>query len=136
MQLRLSYSEIEQLIEKKASKRLPLTYSSTHSLHIAYQVPLMGSVGIDINVERIDGSDVYLSFDGGAAIELMLRTALNQAKNQPGMEMIQMLGGNNLLLTLGKSPNLAPLFERITLEDICFDEQFFIIQFSSKTDLL
>ena len=60
----------------------------------------------------------------------------NQAKNQPGMEMVQMLGGNQLLLSLGKSPNLAPIFERVTLEDICFDEQFIIIQFTPKSDLL
>ncbi len=136
MQFRLSYSEVEQLSERKAGKRLPLTYSDIHTVRISYPVPLMGSVGVDITVERINGTDVFLSFGGGAAIEFMLRTALNQAKNQPGMEMVQMLGGNQLLLSLGKSPNLAPIFERITLEDICFDEQFIIIQFSPKNDLI
>lgn len=136
MQFRLSYSEIEQIAERKAGKRLPLTYSDTHTVHISYPVPLMGSVGVDITVDRINGSDVFLSFGGGAAIEFMLRTALNQAKNQPGMEMVQMMGGNQLLLSLGKSPNLAPIFERITLEDICFDEQFIIIQFSPKAGLI
>ena len=136
MQFRLSYLEVEQLSELKAGKRLPLTYSDAHSVRISYPVPLMGSVGVDITVERIDGTDVYLSFGGGAAIEFMLRTALNQTKNQPGMEMVQMLGGNQLVLSLDKSPNLAPIFERITLEDICFDEQFIIIQFSPKTDLI
>ena len=50
--------------------------------------------------------------------------------------MVHMLGGNQLLLSLGKSPNLAPIFERVTLEDICFDEQFIIIQFTPKSDLL
>ncbi|MBQ6067865.1 MAG: hypothetical protein IJK84_00035 [Bacteroidales bacterium] len=132
MQFRLSYSEVEQLSEKKAGKRLPLSFSDTHTLRISYPVPLMGSVGVDITVDRIVGTDVFLSFGGGAAIEFMLRTALNQAKKQPGMEMIQMLGGNQLLLNLGKSPNLVPIFERITLEDILFDEQFIIIQFSPK----
>jgi hypothetical protein len=92
----------------------------------------MGSVGVDINVDRIEGTDLFLSFSGGAAIEFMLRTALNQAKNRPGMEMVQMLGGNQILLSLGKSPNLAPIFERVTLQDICFDEQFIIIQFAPK----
>jgi len=136
MQFRLSYSEVEQLSESKTGKRLPLSYSDTHTVRISYPVPLMGSVGVDITVDRINGSDIYLSFSGGAAIEFMLRTALNQAQNRPGMEMVQMVGGNQLLLTLGKSPNLAPILERVTLEDICFDEQFIIIQFSPKADLL
>ncbi|MBO4599947.1 MAG: hypothetical protein J5641_04330 [Bacteroidales bacterium] len=132
MQFRLSYSEVEQLTEQKAGKRLPLSYSGPHSLRISYPVPLMGSVGVDITVDRISGSDVFLSFGGGAAIEMMLRTALNQAKNQPGMDMLEMLGGNQLVLALGKSPNLSPIFEKVTLQDICFDEQFIIIQFIPK----
>ncbi len=136
MQFRLSYAEVEQFSESKAGKRLPLSYNDTHTVRISYPVPLMGSVGVDITVDRISGSDVFLSFGGGAAIEFMLRTALNQAKNQPGMEMVQMLGGNQLLLNLGKNPNLAPILERINLEDICFDEQFIIIQFSPKNDLV
>ncbi len=136
MQFRLSYTEVEQLSERKTGKKLPLAYSDTHTVHISYPVPLMGSVGVDITVDRINGSDVFLSFSGGAAIEFMLRTALNQTKNRPGMEMLQMIGGNQILLTLSKNPNLAPIFERVTLEDICFDPQFIIIQFSPKADLL
>lgn len=136
MQFRLSYKEVEQISESKAGRRIPLSYSDSHTVRISYPVPLMGSVGVDIKVDRISGSDIFLSFDGGAAIEFMLRTALNQAKNQPGMEMVQLLGGNQLLLSLGKSPNLAPIFERVTLEDIYFDEQFIIIQFTPKSDLL
>ena len=132
MQFRLSYSEVEQLAESKAGKRLPLAYGGTRTVRISYPVPLMGSVGVDLTVERVNGTDVFLSFAGGAAIELMLRTALNHAKNQPGMDMVQMMGVNQLLLTLGKNPNLAPIFERVTLEDIFFDEQFIIIQFSPK----
>ena len=132
MQLRLSYSEVEQLIESKAGKRIPLSFNDTHTLRVSYAVPLMGSVNVDLTVERIDGSDIYLSFSGGSAIELMLRTALNQIKKQPGMDLLQMLGGNNLILSLGKSANLAPIFEKVTLQDIFFDEQFLIIQFVPK----
>ena len=117
MQFRLSYSEIEQLAESKAGQKVPMSYGGPHTLRIAHQVPLMGSVGVDINVDRIEGTDLFLSFSGGAAIEFMLRSALNQAKNRPGME---------------KSPNLAPIFERVTLQDICFDEQSIIIQFAPK----
>ena len=132
MQFRLSYSEIEQLAETKAGKKVPMSFGGPHTLRVSYQVPLMGSVGIDINVDRIEGTDLFLSFSGGAAVEFMLRTALNQVKNRPGMEMVQMLGGNQLLLSLGKNPNLAPIFERVTLQDICFDEQFIIVQFAPQ----
>lgn len=132
MQFKLSYQEVERFINDKSGKELPMCFGGPHTLRISYKVPLMGAVGLDISVDRVNGSDVFLSFGGGAGIEFMLKTAINQAKKQPGMEMLEMLDGNRLLLSLSKNPNLAPLFERITLQDIHFDEQSIMIDFVPK----
>ena len=132
MQFRLTYREVEQLFERKMGKSLPLSYNDNRTIRISYAVPLMGSVDLDITIERINDTDVFVSYGGGAAIEFMVRTALIQAKNQPGMNIVETLGGNHLLLALGKSEQMAPLFERITLEDIRFDEQYITIQFMPK----
>lgn len=129
MQFRLSYSEIEQTIASKSGKSLPFVYGGPHTVRISYKVPLMGAVGVDVTVDNVCGSDVFLSFGGGAGIEYMLRTALSQAQNQPGIEAIEMLGGNQLKLSLGKNPNTAQMFEHISLQDIHFDEQWVIIDF-------
>ncbi len=132
MQFKLSYQEVERFVNDKSGKELPMCFGGPHTLRISYKVPLMGAVGLDISVDRVNGSDVFLSFGGGAGIEFMLKTAINQAKKQPGMEMLEMLDGSRLLLSLGKNPNLAPLFERITLQDIHFDEQSIMIDFVPK----
>lgn len=132
MQFRLTYSEVQQMINSKTGKELPMCFGGPHTLRITHKVPLMGSVGLDITVESIKGTDIILSFGGGAAIEYMLRAALNQAKNQPGGDMVQMLGGNQLMLSLGKNPNTAQMFERIDLQDIHFDEQTIMIDFVPK----
>lgn len=129
MQFRISYTEAQEMIASKSGKELPMVYGGPHTLRISYKVPLMGAVGLDITVDRVEGSDVILSFGGGAAIEYMLRTALSQAQGQPGAEVLQMLGGNQLLLSLGKNPQTAQIFEHVTLKDIMFDEQFIIIDF-------
>ena len=122
MQFNLSYSEVGKLIEDKTGKELPMTYGGPHTLRISYKVPLMGDVGLDINVDRIEGSDIFLSYGGGAGIEFMVRTALGQVKKQPGAELLDILDGNRLMLALGKSQQLAPIFDRIILKDIHFDE--------------
>lgn len=132
MQLRLTFSEVVKMIADKTGKELPMCYGGPHTLRLTHKVPLMGSVGLDITVEKINDSDVILSFGGGAAIEYMLRAALNQAKNQPGGDMVEMLGGNQLVLHLGKNPNTAQIFDRIELEDIHFDEQTIMIDFVPK----
>lgn len=132
MQFRLTYSEIQKMIADKTGKELNMCFGGPHTLRLTHKVMLMGSVGFDINVERIQGSDIYLSFGGGAGISYMFKAALNQAKNQPGGDMIEMVGDNQLKLMLGKNPNTAQIFDRIDLQDIHFDEQTLMFDFQPK----
>lgn len=129
MQLKLSYQEIQRLIADKTGKELPMCYGGPHTLRISYQVPLMGSVGLDINIDRIDGSDLYLSYGGGKAIEFMMRSALSHYQGRPEMEYLELMDENRLRLMLGKNPQMSALFERITLTDIHFDESAVMIDF-------
>lgn len=133
MQFNLTYSEVGQFILDKTGKELPLSYGGPHTVRISYKVPLMGSVGLDVNVERINGSDIFLSYGGGAGIEFMVRTALGQLKKQPSADMLEILDGNRLLLALGKSPQLSTLFDHITLKDIHFDEKSVMVDFVPKS---
>lgn len=132
MQFNLTYSEIGRLVEEKTGKEIPLAYGGPHTLRLAYKVPLMGDVGLDINVDRINGSDIFLSYSGGAGIEFMVRTALGQFKRQQGSELIDLLDGNRLMLALGKSGQLGPLLDRVELKDIHFDETRVMIDFVPK----
>ena len=65
MQLKLTYDEIGKLIKEKAGKELPLMYSGPHTVRVGYKVPMMGSVGVDISVDGIEGGDLFLSYSGG-----------------------------------------------------------------------
>ena len=132
MQFNLSYNEVVQLILEKTGKELPISYGGPHTLRISYKVPLMGAVGLDVNVDRINGSDIFLSYGGGAGIEFMVRTALGQFKKQQGGDLLDILDGNRLMLALGKNPQLAPVFDRIILKDIHFDQQAIMIDFVPK----
>jgi len=132
MQFNLTYTEVGQFILDKTGKELPLSYGGPHTVRLSYKVPLMGSVGLDVNVDRINGSDIFLSYGGGAGIEVMVRTALGQLKKQPEADMLEILDGNRLLLSLGKSPQLATLFDHITLKDIHFNEQSLMVDFEPK----
>ncbi len=134
MQFNLTYSEVGQFILDKTGKELPLAYGGPHTLRISYKVPLMGSVGLDVNVDRINGSDIFLSYGGGAGVEFMVRTALGQfKKQQQGADILDILDGNRLMLALGRSSQLSPVFDRITLKDIHFDEHSLIVDFVPKS---
>ena len=133
MQFNLSYPEVGKFIHDKTGKDIPMAFGGPHTLRVSYSVPLMGSVGLDVNVDRIDGSNVYLSYSGGAGIEFMVRTALGQIKKQPGAELLETLDGNRVMLSLGKNPQLASIFENIEVKDIHFDETNIMVDFVPKT---
>ncbi len=135
MELRLTYQEISNLIEKKAGRALPIAYGGPHTVRVSYDVNVMfksASVGIDLTVERIVGSDIYLAYSGGSGIDFMVRQAIGMAKSRPGGELIEPLDGNRILLCLSKNTQAGTIFDHVTLEDIRFDEQYAIIQFSPK----
>ncbi len=135
MELRLTFSEIGDMIEKKAGRRLPIMYSGPHSVRISYDVNVLfktSSVGLDLTVERVQGSDILLSYDGGAGIDFMVRQALNMAKSRPGGELIELVDGNRILLALSKNQQAGSLLDHIELRDIRFDENYAIVEFVPK----
>lgn len=135
MELRLTYHEISDLIEQKAGRALPIVYSGPHSVRISYDVNMLfksTSVGLDLTVERIEGSDITLSYNGGAGIDFLVRQALTIAKSRPGGELIEPLDGNRILLALSKNAQAGSLLDRIELRDIRFDEQYAIVEFQPK----
>ncbi|MGX8713541.1 MAG: hypothetical protein ACSW8I_07660 [bacterium] len=136
MQFRITYQEISDLIERKAGRSLPVVYGGPHTVRIAYEVNMFvktASVGIDLTVEDVDpDGNITLSYNGGMGIDFMVRQAVNMAKNQPGGDLIELLQDNRIMLKLAKNAQAGSLFEHITLRDICFDEQFAIVEFEPR----
>ena len=135
MELRLTYQEISDLIEQKAGRSLPIVYGGPHTVRISYDVNVLfksASVGLDLTVEQINGADITLSYNGGAGIDFMVRQALGMAKSRPGGELIELLDGNRILLSLSKNAQAGSLLDRIELRDIRFDEQYAIVEFQPK----
>lgn len=136
MELRLTYSEISELIEKKSGRALPVMYGGPHTVRISYDVNMLfrnASVGLDLTVDSVEGGNIYLSYNGGAGIDFMVRQALNMARTRPGGELIEPLADNRILLALGRAPQAGSLLEHIVLDDICFDEQYAIVRFHPKS---
>ena len=135
MELRLTFAEISEMIEKKAGRALPLSYGGPHTVRVNYDVNVLfktAAVGIDLTVDQVVDSDIYLSFNGGAGIDFMVRQAVGMAKSRPGGEFIEQLDGNRILLALSRTKQAGSLLEHVTLRDIRFDEQYAIIDFVPK----
>ncbi len=137
MQFRISYQEVQTMVYRKAGKTIVFSYDSTHTVRIGYDITMLfktTNVGLDITVVSVDNNSLHLSYGGGYAIQLMVKQALEHAKNQPGAEMIEAGDGNNLTIHLDKNPQLQQILEHVTLEDIRFNEHDIIVEFHLKAN--
>ena len=135
MQIRLTYQEISDLIEKKAGRQLPIAYGGPHTVRISYPVTMLfrtTDIGIDLTIDSVDGGNIIISYSGGAGIDFMVKQAINMARNRPGGDMIEPLTDNRLMLCLGKNAQAGSLLDHVTLKDICFDDEFAIVEFVPK----
>lgn len=136
MELRLTYLEISDLIEKKAGRALPVVYGgSPHTVRVSYDVNMLfknANVGLDLTVEDVNDGNITVSYNGGMGIDFMVKQAIGMAKSRPGGELIEPLDGNRILLALGKNQQAGSLLDHITLRDIRFDEQYAIVEFEPK----
>ena len=133
MQLRLTYQEISDMIQQKAGQSLPMAYGGPHTVRVSYGVNVLfrtTEIGLDLTVDGIEGNNIYLSYSGGSGIQFMVRQALSMARSRPGGEMIEPLDDNRLMLRLGMNAQAGSLLDHVTLQDIRFDEQYAIIEFS------
>lgn len=126
MNLNLPFSEINEIIDKKLII-LPwsLVYKDQHTIQLKRKIRIPLTKDIDVSVERIDGSDIYLNVDSGAINKL-----LDIVKNLSfeSLNMIESLD-NRIILHLDKNKKIAHTMEQITLQDISFNEDGAVVKF-------
>lgn len=135
MQFRISYTEIQSMVYRKANKTIMFSYNSEHSVRVGYDVTVLfktTNVGLDVTVVHVDNLSVLLSYSGGMGIDFMVKQALDHAKGQPGIDMLEAVEGSRLIFHLDKNPQLRQILENVILQDIRFDERDVIIEFTPK----
>ena len=88
------------------------------------------SVGIDLTVESIEGTNIYIAYSGGAGIDFVVKHAIPMLKNRSIGKLIEPLEGNRIRLCLGKNAKVGAILDHMDLENISFNEQYAIIQMS------
>lgn len=132
MELRLTYTEISELIGRKAGRNIPVIYGGPHTVRIGVDIDVLfktANIGLDLTVDEVRDGNIIISYTGGMGIDFMVRTALNHAKNQPGGDMIDLLPDNRIMLMLSKSTRTGSLLDHVDLKDIRFDEHYAIVEF-------
>ena len=88
MEVRIKYTEIQEYILKNFQKEVGLTYVDPSTVSVSTKIKVFAfvkNVGIDLKVEKLEGSILHLVYSGKLGIELLISPASHRIlpKNKP-----------------------------------------------------
>lgn len=126
MQIKINYQEIQNAVTKKFNKQIGLCYVDTATVKVVYTINMFGlskSIGVNLKVEQIEGTDLYLSYNGSLGIELVAGSFLAFMKRllPEKTGFIQEQGCQIVLIRLSEIEKLEKVLSLMKLEYISFD---------------
>lgn len=126
MNIQIAFSEIQEIIEKKTGKEISLSMVNKNTIRASYtlsvKVPMLGlidkNVNLDVTINKIDGTDINMTYDCGLGMSLIIGGALKLLKEDPRLNFIEVGDSKQLRLKLGEIENIRNVFEKVAVQSI------------------
>lgn len=127
MKLTISYAELQEYVASHFHKTVNVGYVDEKTVSVSLPIKVLGftkSVSINVGVEKIEGTDLYLSYDGKMGIDLLVSPAISYAKKlvPEKASWVEQMPGNIVKLRLGDIDKLQKVFEKLKLDNILFEQ--------------
>ena len=127
MKLSISYSELQDYVASHFHKTVNLGFVDEATVSVSVPIKVFGftkSVSINIIVKKIEGTDLFLSYDGKMGIDLLVSPAISYAKKlvPEKADWVELMPGNILKLHLGDIDKMKKVFEKLELNNIFFEQ--------------
>ena len=135
MKLTITYTELQDYVASHFHKTVNLGYVDGATVSVSVPIKVLGftkSVSINITVTKIEGTDLFLSYDGKMGIDLLVSPAISYAKKLvPGKaDWVELMPGNILKLRLGDIDQMKKVFEKLKLNNIFFEQGNIVVDAS------
>lgn len=137
MEVRIEYTEIEGFIKKNFQKEVGLAYVDPSTVSVSTRIQVFAfarNVGVDLKVEKLEGSILHLVYSGKLGIELLISPAISFLKRlvPEKTNLISQGTGNKLLVNLAEIDQLKAVLDKVELKSISFDETHVIVKADLK----
>ena len=131
MQATIEYSEIQSLVKSKTGREIGLSAIDERTVKaeakVSVKVPFLGeiekSIGVNVSVEKIEGNDVHLKYDGGMGTDMIIGGLLSFLSSTPAMKMVGKTQGNGIVVHLDEVEEARKVLEMVELTGIMFQEK-------------
>ena len=126
MKLSITYAELQDQVASHYHKKVELGYVNESTVSVSVPVKVLGftkSININLIVKKIEGSDLFLAYDGKMGIDLLVSPAISFAKKLVPEKAgwVEQMPGNIVKLRLGDIDKLQKVFEKLKLDNILFE---------------
>ena len=128
MNIILDYQEIQSLVRQKTGREIALSAINERTVKaeakVSVKVPFLGeiekSIGVDVSVEKIEGNDVHLQYDGGMGTDMIIGGLLTFLSSSPALKLMGKTQGNGIVVHLDEIEEARKVLDVVELTDIVF----------------
>lgn len=137
MEVRIKYTEIQEFILNNFHKEVGLTYVDPSTVSVSTRIRVFAfvrNVGVDLKVEKLEGSILHLVYSGKLGIELLISPAISFLKKlvPEKTNLISQGTGNRVFVNLAEIDQLKAVLDKVELKSISFDETHIIVEADLK----
>lgn len=137
MEVRIKYTEIQEFIKKNFHKEVGLAYVDPSTVSVSTRIQVFAfarNVGVDLKVEKLEGSILHLVYSGKFGIELLISPAISFLKKlvPEKTNLISQGTGNKVFVNLDEIDQLKAVLDKVELKSISFDETHVIVEAGLK----
>lgn len=137
MEVRIKYTEIQEFIKKNFQKEVGLAYVDPSTVSVSTKIKVFAfvkNVGVDLKVEKLEGSKLPLVYSGKFGIELLISPAISFLKRlvPEKTNLISQGTGNKVFVNLAEIDKLKAVLDKVELQSISFDETHVIVEAGLK----
>ena len=124
------YHEIQSLVKSKTGRDISLSAIDERTVKaeakVNVKVPFFGeiekSIGVNVSVEKIEGNDVHLKFDGGMGTDMIIGGLLTFLSSTPALKLIGKTQGNGIVVHLDEVEEARKVLDLVELTGIAFND--------------
>ena len=125
MKISITYAELQDYVASHFHKTVNLGYVDGATVSVSVPIKVLGftkSISINLIVKKIEGTDLFLSYDGKMGIDMLVSPAISYAKKlvPEKADWVEQMSDNIVKLRLGDIDKLQKVFEKVVLKAIRF----------------
>ena len=125
MKISITYVELQDYVASHFHRTVNLGYVDGATVSVSVPIKVLGftkSISINLIVKKIEGTDLFLSYDGKMGIDMLVSPAISYAKKlvPEKADWVEQMSGNIVKLRLGDIDKVQKVFEKVELKAIRF----------------